>query len=979
MVDQRTAQTTAEPASADGRRHLYWLLAPLGLLLRLIGTLLLLVLLLLAFVLGTQTGLRAAVAVAEDLVPDRVSVGAVRGRVLGELSIADLSLNLPGLALKLGRLHLDWRPGALLKGRLRVADLSASDIDIITEPSGEPPTDEPLELPDIRLPIEIDIDRVLVERLRVAQKGAPPEAAIVVTRAELSASAMADEVDLRRLAVVVAQPEAQANANGSARLSGDYPLNLTLDWRFRQAPSLLLKGKGQVGGSLAVLAIEHQITGVAEADLQVEVRDALNAPSWTADVRLEGVDLPAIAPDAPAVDLTAELHSTGDLERAEVEGSLRGAAPALAEGAQLDAELDLLWEAQRLTLNQVRLTEAASKAQVDLDGHLDLAGDSPAFEVHGAWERLRWPLTGAALAESPLGKLDFTGTLDTFAYSLSAEAFGEQVPETKLSLTGKGSGEQTEIESLLVETLGGRIEASGDAAWAPAVTWDVALTAADVDPGLQWSGLDGKVTLEAETSGGLDDGYRFDVKANAALSAYPPADLVLGGTGDLSQAKLDTLRIDALEGRVEGSGQFAWAPAVTWDLTLRADDLDPGAVQAGLGGRIGFELSSAGGLDEGYDLQLRGSAAIADYPPAVLDLAAGGDLESAEIERLEIQVLDGRIDGTGRVAWAPEVTWDAALTLADLDPGTLAADWPGRLGGRVESSGRLADDGPKLKAAIDQIRGELRGFPVRLDAEVDMAGETVRLRRLVAGSGTSEARADGELSGQTLSFRFDVDSPDLAALVPGGGGSLAAKGSVSGTLEAPRIQADLSARDAEVNGQGIAAAQRHPGRRAGRTRRLRHRHRRRRSRRRRSALRDPRSARHRQHAEPPAGGQAHRSDPGARPGPGGRSVRGRRLRRPARPAQPADCAVRHLVAAAPRGHRLRRRRREARPPVPGQWPGIRRLRLLRAARARALRGRPGRGAHRFRDHQSGVAGASGHARVLARQGSLPRRREPADR
>jgi translocation and assembly module TamB len=626
--------------------------------------------------------------------------------VLGELSIADLSLNLPGLALKLGRLHLDWRPGALLKGRLRVADLSASDIDIITEPSGEPPTDEPLELPDIRLPIEIDIDRVLVERLRVAQKGAPPEAAIVVTRAELSASAMADEVDLRRLAVVVAQPEAQANANGSARLSGDYPLNLTLDWRFRQAPSLLLKGKGQVGGSLAVLAIEHQITGVAEADLQVEVRDALNAPSWTADVRLEGVDLPAIAPDAPAVDLTAELHSTGDLERAEVEGSLRGAAPALAEGAQLDAELDLLWEAQRLTLNQVRLTEAASKAQVDLDGHLDLAGDSPAFEVHGAWERLRWPLTGAALAESPLGKLDFTGTLDTFAYSLSAEAFGEQVPETKLSLTGKGSGEQTEIESLLVETLGGRIEASGDAAWAPAVTWDVALTAADVDPGLQWSGLDGKVTLEAETSGGLDDGYRFDVKANAALSAYPPADLVLGGTGDLSQAKLDTLRIDALEGRVEGSGQFAWAPAVTWDLTLRADDLDPGAVQAGLGGRIGFELSSAGGLDEGYDLQLRGSAAIADYPPAVLDLAAGGDLESAEIERLEIQVLDGRIDGTGRVAWAPEVTWDAALTLADLDPGTLAADWPGRLGGRVESSGRLADDGP---AAQGRHRPDARG------------------------------------------------------------------------------------------------------------------------------------------------------------------------------------------------------------------------------------------------------------------------------
>ncbi len=803
MADQHTTPARSPFLPSDRRRRKPLLLRTLGVFLRLVGLLLFLLLLLLGFVLGTQTGLRAAVAVAEDLAPDRVSVGRVEGRVLGELSIAELSLNLPGLALDLGRLHLDWHPGALLKGRLRVVDLSASDIDVVTEPSDKEPTDEPFELPDIHLPIEVDIDRVLVERLSIAQKGAPPEAAIIVGRVALSASALSDRVDLRQLAVILTQPEAEANAIGNARLSGDYPLDLALDWRFRQAPSLLLEGKGQVGGSLAELAIEHQISGVAEAELQVEVRDTLKAPSWTADVRLERVDLPAIMPDTPAVDLTADLHSIGDLERAEIQGSLRGAAPALAEAAQLDAELDLLWDDRRLTLTRVRLTEAASGAAVDLDGHVDLAGDTPVVEIRGAWERLRWPLSGDALAESPLGQLDVTGGLDAFDYSLNADVFGEQIPETSLSLKGTGSSEQIRIESLLVEALGGRIEASGTAAWAPAVTWDVALTAADIDPGLQWSGLDGKVSMQAGSSGGLDDGYRFDAEVNAALTAYPPADLVIGGAGDLSRATLDTLTIDALEGRVEGGGQVAWTPAVTWDLDLRADDLDPGKVQDGLDGRVGFELTSAGGLDEGYDVQLQGSAAIADYPPTRIDFAASGDLASAQIKRLDIQVLDGRIQGDGRVAWAPEVGWNATLDLADLDPGTLTADWPGRIGGRVQSSGRLTDAGPQFDALIDQIRGELRGYPVRLDAEVDMIGDRVRLRRLIAGSGTSEAKADGELRGDALSFRFDVDAPDLAALVPDGRGSLSAEGTVSGTLESPRIRADLLARDAAVDAQGI--------------------------------------------------------------------------------------------------------------------------------------------------------------------------------
>jgi autotransporter translocation and assembly factor TamB len=254
--------------SADTKRRSLVGFPLLGFLLRLSGQLLLLLLLLVGFVLGTQTGLRTAIGIAEEFAPEMISVGRAEGRVLGELSIADLTLDLPGLALRLGSLHLDWQPGALLTGKLRVTDLAIADVDVVVEPSDEPPPPkEPAELPEIKLPIGIDIERVLVERLSFSQAGAPPESAIRLTRAELSATALADAVDLRRLMVEMAQPEATANATGNATLSGDYPLNLDLDWRFSQPPALVVKGDGTVSGTLAELLVEHRVSGIAELTL----------------------------------------------------------------------------------------------------------------------------------------------------------------------------------------------------------------------------------------------------------------------------------------------------------------------------------------------------------------------------------------------------------------------------------------------------------------------------------------------------------------------------------------------------------------------------------------------------------------------------------------------------------------------------------------------------------------------------------------
>lgn len=777
----------------------------LGLLLRLIGLLILIAVLAIGFVLGTQTGLRMAVAVAEELAPEQVQVGSVAGRVLGELTVTEVALDLPGLALALGRLHLDWQPGALLTWRLRIADLSASDVDVVTKPPAEEkPPAEPYTLPEVRLPIAVDVERVLLERVSVRSDGAPPATAIRLTRAELSASADGDRVLLRRLHADLAQPQAGANAEGEVRLTGDYPLALELDWRFRQPPALALTGKGRLDGDLAALRIAHEVQGAADLTLTATVRDVLKAPAWRGELALTRVDLPALVPDAPALDLSARLETQGDLERATVTGTLRGGAPELAELGELTAALDLAWAEQRLTLNAVELNESASGAMLDLSGHADLAGAVPAFDVSGQWRQLRWPLTGDALVAAPSGTLSVSGNLDAFDYRLEGAVQGVDIPATTLTLAGSGSAEDTRIDSLLLETLSGRIEAKGTTAWAPAVTWDLAVTAADLDPGVQIPGLDGTLALKASSQGGLDDGYSFDANLSAALSAYPDAVINAAGSGNLERMQLKTLTVETLGGLVDGSGEVAWAPTLTWDLALRADDLDPGQQYPDWAGRVGFALSSTGGLEAGFDYALQASAALARYPPVVMDLSGAGTGDSAQIQTLDMQVLDGRISGNGRIAWAPALQWQAALELTDLDPGSVLADWPGRIGGSVESSGRITEEGPDLTARISEIAGTLRGYPVRLAAELGMAGQDIRLRNLSAGSGSAQLTAGGGVSGERLDVRFDLAAPDLAALLPGAAGSLDVDGEVGGTLAAPRVRVDLQGRDAELNGQGIA-------------------------------------------------------------------------------------------------------------------------------------------------------------------------------
>lgn len=767
---ESACEAPAPPAGKAVRRR-----RPLRGLLRILGVLtfqvLLLTLILAGWFLGTQTGLRRALALAEDLSPGVFRVSQAQGRVLGRLRLEDIQVRLPTLELKLGRLDLDWSPSRLLGGTLRIHRIHAQDIDLAMTPSEDAPP-EPLILREIVLPLGLELGEFLVERLRVFELGAETPRA-VLERGLLEARLRGSSLGLSRLELDIPQPRLSARGNGEAELRGHYPLGLDLSWSLDLPSGARLEGQGHVDGDLTRLNLVHQVSGSARVRLDAEVSDLMTAPSWTGRVQLDGLDLPDFAAEAPSIDLSGLLETQGDLQSAGVSGALEGRAQDHPDLGHLEAALDLQWQGQVLALHTLDLQESVSGARVALSGQLDLRQAPGSFALEGSWERLRWPLTGPSLAESPTGRLEASGSLDAFAYSLSGVAQGPDLPALALDLKGTGDRRGTHIEPLEVKALDGTLRADGSLAWDPGLGWDLKVEGKDLNPSVIAAGLDGRLGFSLDTQGGLD-GFTYQMLATTQGPVLPQARLAAEGSGDQGQVQIQSLRLEALAGLLEGQGRVGWDPGVSWEARLNWSDIDPGVLAPEWAGRLEGRVESQGTLEadgphlsaliDGVRGEMRG-----------LPVAANGRVDLAG-RSLRVQGLDAysgptRLRAEGALQ---ETELDLSFDLSSPDLSTLLPT----ARGRVEANGRLGGTprSPKIKldleargvglgghevgsltGAVDVVATTDGPFNIRLDAS-DLVAGALRFEGLeVRGEGAMpDHRLSVGLRGQPLSARLEA-------------------------------------------------------------------------------------------------------------------------------------------------------------------------------------------------------------------------------
>jgi translocation and assembly module TamB len=305
-------------------------------------------------------------------------------------------------------------------------------------------------------------------------------------------------------------------------------------------------------------------------------------------------------------------------------------------------------------------------------------------------------------------------------------------------------------------------------------------------------------------TGPLDD-FHYELHGSATLHKKP-VKVNADGTGNPDGLRIASLGLDTDPGSLYAQGRVDWAPVLRADLTVRFTQFDPGLFSAGWNGALYGIVSTETRLHDGrpeIGFMLNLAPSTLRGQPLTLAAAGSTDLRGVTLQSFKLQSGKGRVEGKGRVAWAPSLRADAQLQIAHFNPAQFLPQWRGDLNGTIAAT-TVTRAGHDVVSFDARFAGsQLRGRPLTLDAQGELADGNFDLHRFALAAGATTLSASGRATPPfDLGGRFD--SPDLTALLPElyGHAQLAFK--LQGPLATPHLVT-----------QGSAAAVRYHGERLG--------------------------------------------------------------------------------------------------------------------------------------------------------------------
>lgn len=750
-----------------------------------------------AWVGASPAGARWLLDEVQDWAPRagwaELEVAGLEGRLIGPLRVQSLALRLPGVELQVTALDLDWSPAALLRGQVRVSTLSAQEVVLkLSDRVDDPPEPPSTAAPAIpQLPVSLALLRARVGALLLQWPG--QEAAQRVEQIELDDFSWAGE------SFSVGRLQARNESTG------------TLLARF---DARLAAASAQIESLSLTQFLPDDDTVAAQVLAQGELR--LDDLPSALELRWSKLQWPPLG--APEVfSPEGRLSVSGTLDDLRAQG--------------------------RIGLGE--------KGTIDLDGRY--AAQVIAAQLD--WTTLAWPLTGPARVASSKGRLELSGTVDAYQYTLDAMLAAEG-KDGRAQASGSGGLERLAMDKLRLAV--GEMAVSGRAAvaWQPVLVVDADLLLKNLNPGLidpAWPGrLNGRLKADTSVVDAVPRGQFELALADSELRGYV---LRLDARGNFAGGDVD---IEALELRSGGTRLTAQGRVTPpFDVQARLDSPDLAALAPQLRGKAQLDARLRGDLDAPW-LVAKGSASGLKYDDMALDalsldadIALDGawtlDLEAlaysgpAQLDRAVV-TLRGAVGGhrLSLAAQAPQGALDLAfagafdrprlawtgtldrgrLAPADLPPWTLDAPAALRLdavnsalapacwsGGKGRICAQGLRDAERLRAELALTRLDFSDFAAFVPEGWMLTGG-------IAGTGAVELRdgalADVQADLLTEAITLGRDGDILLRALPGKLRVTEAQGSTLAELRLPleqgliafdgRLGADAGDGQRSVNG-----------------------------------------------------------------------------------------------------------------------------------------------------------------------------------
>lgn len=332
-----------------------------------------------------------------------------------------------------------------------------------------------------------------------------------------------------------------------------------------------------------------------------------------------------------------------------------------------------------------------------------------------------------------------------------------------------------------------------------------------------------------------------DVMVNSLLLKVSSSD---------GQMSIDTFDIDSDKGLVSASGNAelrgSWPVDMTLNASLNVEPVKGEKIKVKVGGalreqlELGVNLSGPVGVDlraqtrlaeaglplnlevsskqlywplsgakeyQADDLKLKLTGKMTDYtlsfrtavkgeqvPPATITLDAKGNEQQVNLDKLRVAALQGNIDLKAVLDWQQAISWRSELTLEGINTAKFVPDWPSKLDGKVTTRGSLYGGSWQMEVPELNITGNVKQN--RVDVNGKLKGNSYmqwNIPGLHVALGKNTVDIKGDVSDKALALDASIDAPNLDNALPGLGGTAKGMVKVLGTLEAPQLQADVTA------------------------------------------------------------------------------------------------------------------------------------------------------------------------------------------
>ncbi|WP_252959580.1 translocation/assembly module TamB domain-containing protein [Pseudomonas simiae] len=654
-------------------------------------------------VLGTQAGSRWALGRVPGLTLENF-----QGHLGGQWSADHVLWQQDSSRVELKAPTFDWSPACLLRMTLCIETLDVEQVSLQFPPSTEE-SSGPIQLPDLKLPLAIQLGDVRVGSLLF--NGSEELKGLQLAAHWTAAGLQIDSVHLQRDDLVL-------DLTGLLQPTGDWPLNATGNLSLPYAPGgaswkVALKVDGDL---LKTLKLDADSTGYLPAKLTGELQPLVeNLPAQlhiTADGFKPSADLPDTL-QLNQLDLTAK----GDLNRGY---QLLGKAVLPAEKGPVDLLLQGRVDAKGAQIAGLDLN-AGDKQSLKLTAQLDwqqgFSADAKIDWLDFPWHRL-YPV----IDEPQVALRTFNGEISykdgNYLGNLKADLDG---PAGTFNVVTPFSGDLKQIFLPELKLAAGQGKAEGhlNLQFADGITWDTALDLSALNPAYWVAELPGTLAGPLRSKGEFKN---EQLKLNADLDLKgrlrgQTAVLAAKAEGAGEQWTLANLDIRLGDNRINGSGSLQQRLAGQIDIKLaRLAQLWPQ-----LRGQVNGRLDVAGSLKA---------------PQGKLDLK-GQQLAFAD-NRLQSLTLDATLDSDQR---AKIDLKGSGIQSGDTQVGTLTASAQGDI---KNQKVQLDLAGPLVKLALaldgNLDKGNWRG---RLaSGDVQAGGQDWKLQ----APAKIERMADGKLT-----------------------------------------------------------------------------------------------------------------------------------------------------------------------------------------------------------------------------------------